>query len=181
MFSVEPTGHDPRWVSWVFGPPGEARPGIRLDARVAQISRSRSVAASPNQVWDVLADFGSISSWAANVDHSCVLEHGPTGTDVGTSRRIQVGRDTLVERITEFDQPVALAYTIEGLPRRLRRVTNRWSLTPVSATSTQVTLTTTVDIGANPVAQLAERALCRFMSKQSDAMLDGLAARVEGR
>jgi hypothetical protein len=65
-------------------------------------------------VWDVLADFGSISSWAANVDHSCVLEHGPTGTDVGTSRRIQVGRDTLVERITEFDQPVALAYTIEG-------------------------------------------------------------------
>jgi hypothetical protein len=110
-----------------------------------------------------------------------VLEHGPTGTDVGTSRRIQVGRDTLVERITEFDQPVALAYTIEGLPRRLRRVTNRWSLTPVSATSTQVTLTTTVDIGANPVAQLAERALCRFMSTQSDAMLDGLTARVEGR
>ena len=154
---------------------------MRLDAGVAQISRSRRVAASPQQVWDVLADFGSISSWVANVDHSCVLEHGPTGTAVGTSRRIQVGRDTLVERITEFDQPVALAYTIEGLPRRLRRVTNRWSLTPVSPASTAVTLTTTVDIGANPGARLAERALCRFMSKQSDAMLAGLAARVEGR
>jgi ribosome-associated toxin RatA of RatAB toxin-antitoxin module len=154
---------------------------MRLDARVAQISRSRRVAASPQQVWDVLADFGSISSWVANVDHSCVLEHGPTGTAVGTSRRIQVGRDTLVERITEFDQPVALAYTIEGLPRRLRRVTNRWSLTQVSPASTAVTLTTTVEIGANPVARLAERALCRFMSKQSDAMLAGLAARVEGR
>lgn len=147
---------------------------------MAQISRSRRVAASPQQAWDVLADFGSISSWVANVDHSCVLEHGPTGTAVGTSRRIQVGRDTLVERITEFDQPVALAYTIEGLPRRLRRVTNRWSLTPVSPASTAVTLTTTVEIGANPVARLAERALCRFMSKQSDAMLAGLAARVEG-
>ncbi len=147
---------------------------------MAHISRSRTVAASPQRVWDVLADFGAISSWAGNVDHSCLLEHGPAGTTVGTSRRIQVGRDTLVERITECDQPVALAYTIEGLPRRLQRVTNRWSLTPVSPASTAVTLTTTVDIGANPVAQLAERALCRFMSKQSDAMLAGLAARMEG-
>lgn len=147
---------------------------------MAQISRSRPVAASPRQVWDVLADFGAISSWADNVDHSCVLEHGPHGAPVGTSRRIQVGRDTLVERITEFDGPVALAYTIEGLPRRLRRVTNRWSLTPVSPASTAVTLTTTVEIGTNPAARLAERALCRLMSTQSDAMLAGLAARVEG-
>jgi hypothetical protein len=36
---------------------------------VAEIHRSRSVAADPNTVWDVLADFGSISSWADNIDH----------------------------------------------------------------------------------------------------------------
>ncbi len=146
---------------------------------VAQISRSRTVAASPQQVWDVLADFGALSAWANNVDHSCVLEHGPDGPAVGTSRRVQVGRDTLVERISEFEPPDALAYDIEGLPKRVRRVANRWTLTG-SGNSTGVTLTTTVEIGANPVASVAERALCRFMARQSDTMLSGLAARVEG-
>ena len=152
---------------------------MRLDGPVARISRSRSIAASPEAVWDVLADFGELSSWAGNVDHSCLLEHGADGVSVGASRRVQVGRNTLVERITELAAPAALAYDIEGLPRRLRRVANRWTLTPAGG-STDVTLTSTVDIGANPVAGIAEHAMCRFMAKQSDAMLDGLAERLEG-
>lgn len=152
---------------------------MRLDDGVAQISRSRTIAASPRQVWDVLADFGALSSWAGNVDHSCLLEHGTGGVAVGTTRRVQVGRDTLVERITEFSPSEILAYDIEGLPRRLRRVSNRWRLAPAAGGGTDVTLTSTVDIAANPVAGLAERAICRFLSKQSDAMLAGLAARME--
>ena len=149
-------------------------------ADVAQISRSRTVAAAPQRVWDVLADFGRLSSWAAGVDHSCLLEHGVDGPSVGTSRRVQVGRETLVERITDIEAPVLLAYDIAGLPRRVRRVANRWTLTD-SGSSTDVTLTTTVEIAANPAAAVAERALCRFMARQSDTMLAGLAARVEGR
>jgi uncharacterized protein YggU (UPF0235/DUF167 family) len=58
-------------------------------------------------------------------------------------------------------------------------VANRWTLEPLPA-STGITLTTTVEIGANPVAGVAERALCRFLAKQSDTMLAGLAARLEG-
>lgn len=149
-----------------------------LDDTVAHISRSRTLAAPPQRVWDVLADFGDLSSWSANVDHSCLLEHGPDGPAVGTSRRVQVGRDTLVERITELHAPDALAYDIEGLPRQVRRVENRWTLKP-AGDSTGVTLTTTVEIGANLLAGVAERALCRFMAKQSETMLAGLAARVE--
>ena len=127
----------------------------------------------------MLADFGRLSSWAGNVDHSCLLEHGPDGPAVGTSRRVQVGRNTLVERITDIHAPDALAYDIEGLPRRVRLVANRWTLIPVNS-STAITLTTTVDIGASPLASVAERALCRFMARQSDTMLAGLAARLEG-
>ena len=152
---------------------------MRLDGRVAQISRSCTIAAAPQQVWEVLADFGRLSSWAGNVDHSCLLEHGPDGPAVGTSRRVQVGRNTLVERITDIHAPDALAYDIEGLPRRVRLVANRWTLIPGNS-STAVTLTTTVDIGAGPLASVAERALCRFMARQSDTMLAGLAARLEG-
>ena len=59
---------------------------------VADIHRSRTVAADPNEVWDVLADFGSISSWADNIDHSCILNHGsePVGTTRDTD---QYGRN----------------------------------------------------------------------------------------
>ena len=111
-------------------------------------------------MWDVLADFGAISSWAANVDHSCLLEHGPTGTAVGTSRRVQVGRDTLVERITEFDRTGALAYDIEGLPRRLRRVANRWTLAPAPAPEPPSRSPARCEIGANPASADWPNARC---------------------
>ena len=148
---------------------------------MATKSRTRTVTAAPQVVWDVLADFGSLSSWARNVDHSCLLEHGPDGVGVGTSRRVQVGRNALVERVTDCTPPTCLGYDIEGLPRRLHRVSNCWTLTPTAQGFTAVTLTTTVEVGTNPVAQVAEQALCRLMTKQSDVMLAGLAERVEGR
>ena len=146
---------------------------------MATISRTRTVAAPASAVWGLLADYGSISAWAPNVDHSCLLEHGDDPAAVGTTRRVQVGRDTLVERITDSDAPTTLRYSIEGLPNLLGRLANRWTVTPFGET-TVVTLTSTVDIGANPVARVAEKAACRFMAKQSDTMLAGLAQQLEG-
>lgn len=148
------------------------------------MSRTRIVAAEPRAVWDVLADFGSISSWAGNVDHSCILEHGVDGSPLGMSRRVQVGRNALVERITAFTPPSAtwpsvLGYDIEGLPRRLRRLANRWDVRPAGDGRTEVRVTSTVEIGANLLARAAENIVCRAMAKQSDAMLTGLAHEVE--
>ena len=146
---------------------------------MAKTHRTRTIAAAPHDIWDVLADFGSISSWAGNVDHSCILTHGPDGQPEGTTRRIQADRNTLIERITEFDPPHALAYDIEGLPKRLRNVSNRWTLQPTADGKTAVILTSTVEIGSRPMQQLAERVLCRVLAKQSDVMLAGLAKRTE--
>ncbi|OBH29700.1 cyclase [Mycobacterium sp. E342] len=148
---------------------------------MADIHRTRPIAARIGDVWETLADFGSISSWAGNVDHSCILFSGPDA-DVGTARRVQVKRDALVERITEFGPPRALAYDIEGLPRRLGRVSNRWTLASSageSAATTLVTLTSTVEIGPHATQQLAELVLCRVLARQSEAMLAGLANRLE--
>ncbi|TPG33252.1 SRPBCC family protein [Mycobacterium hodleri] len=145
---------------------------------MADISRSRSITAPPQAIWDVLADFGSLSSWADNVDHSCILNHGPGGAAAGTTRRVQVGGNTLVERITEFDPRTALAYDIEGLPTRLRTVINRWTLRP-TGDATDVTLTSRVEIGAGPIARAAEWVVCRGMARESDSMLTGLVRRME--
>jgi hypothetical protein len=149
---------------------------------VADTHRTRTIAARVGDIWETLADFGAISSWAGNVDHSCILFSGPDGGPVGTARRVQVGRDALVERITEFDPPRALGYDIDGLPSRLRRVSNRWTLEPAageSASTTLVTLTSTVEIGSHATQKLAEQVLCRFLARQSEAMLAGLANRLE--
>ena len=42
-----------------------------------------------------------------------------------------------------------------------------------------MTLTSTVEIGPRATQKLAERVLCRFLARQSDAMLAGLANRLE--
>jgi carbon monoxide dehydrogenase subunit G len=143
---------------------------------VAAIDRSRTIAAGPQAVWDVLADFASISAWADNIDHSCILNQGDE--PLGTTRRVQIGRNALVETITEFDTLRALAYAVDGLPTRVRRFTNRWRLRPVGD-GTAVTLTSTVEIGSAPWQKLAERAICRIQTRQSDIMLAGLAQRLE--
>ncbi len=144
---------------------------------MAAIDRSRTVAADPQAVWDVLADFGSISSWADNIDHSCILNEGDQ--PLGTTRRVQIGRNALVETITEFDPTWALAYDVDGLPKRVRRFTNRWSLRRVANGGTAVTLTSTVEIGSGAMHKLAERTVCRIQTRQSDIMLAGLAHRLE--
>jgi uncharacterized protein YndB with AHSA1/START domain len=149
-----------------------------LDGRVANISRTRTITAPPQAIWDVLADFGTLSSWSPNADHSCILNHGPDDGALGTTRRVQVGRNTLVERIVEFDAPAALAYGIEGLPRRLRHVANHWTLRPRGG-ATEVTLTSRVEIGVGPLGRAAEWAVCRGMARESDSMLAGLARRME--
>ena len=140
----------------------------------------RTIAAGPQAIWDVLADFGAISSWADFVDHSCLLEHSTDGGAVGLSRRVQLGRQTLVERITDFDPPRALGYDVEGLPRLLRHLHSSWTLRPIAGGFTEVTLTNTVTIGSNPAQRLAERMFGRAVVKQLDALLAGLARKVEG-
>jgi uncharacterized protein YndB with AHSA1/START domain len=149
-----------------------------LDGGVADISRTRTIAAPPQAIWDVLADFGSLSSWADSADHSCILNQGPDGGAIDTTRRVQVGRNTVVERIIEFAPPSAIAYAITGLPRQFRHVVNRWTLVR-SGGATEVTLTSKLEIGSNPVARAAEWVVCRGMARQSDSLLAALAKRME--
>lgn len=144
---------------------------------MAQIERSRTIAAAPQEVWEVLSDFGALSSWAERVDHSCILSRGSDG-DIGTARRVQLGSQTLVERIVDYDPPHTIGYDVEGLPRMLRHVNNRWTLRP-AGNATVVTLTSTVDIGSGRIRELAERVMCRLMTRESENLLADLAMRLE--
>lgn len=140
---------------------------------MAETRRSIEIPAPTEAVWAVLADFGSISAWAPNVDHSSLMSDQDAG--VGAVRRIQAGRVTVVERVVEWDDGTALGYRIEGLPPAIKKVTNTWRLAP-APTGTRASLTTVVDVGPRPPQQLVARGIAKRLGGISDQMLAGLRA-----
>ena len=126
--------------------------------------------------WAVLADFAAISSWAPNVDHSCLMTEQADG--FGTVRRIQTGRTTILETVETWEPGAALSYRITGLPPVIRSLTNTWRL-GASGASTLVVLTTRIDAGPRPPQQVIARAVGRRFAAASEQMIGGLAARVE--
>jgi hypothetical protein len=136
------------------------------------VERSLQLPASPSQVWAVLADFGAISAWAPNVDHSCLLSGQTEG--IGAVRRIQVGRATIRETVLAWEPESTLTCSITGLPPVIRSVTNTWRLEP-AGTRTTATLTSEIDAGPRPPQQAVARVVGRTLAKASDQMLGGLA------
>jgi hypothetical protein len=141
-------------------------------ADVVHVHRSRHLPHDADQVWEVLARFGRIGDWAPKVAHSTLTTERSEG--VGTARRVQVGRQALIETVTIWEPGRTLAYAIEGLPPLVEGVTNRWDL-GVDPVGTFVTLTSIIDPGSSPKGKLGARALRLPLGKASEGMLDGLA------
>jgi hypothetical protein len=129
-----------------------------------------SVAAPVDVVWDLLAGFADISSWAGNVSQSSLLTAGAPG--VGTVRRVQVGRATLRETVTVWEPGRALGYDIAGLPAIVTAANNTWTLAP-DGTGTSVTLTGTVQTRGGP---LVTRLVARQVGKACDELTQSLGA-----
>ena len=141
------------------------------------VSKSTVVDAPSGAVWETLAAFDRIGDWFDGVEHASYLTESTEG--VGCARRVQVGRNVLVERVTVWEPGRALAYTLEGLPPVVGGATNHWTLVP-EGERTRVTLTTTVDPGVKPPGRLVARLLARRLATASDGMLAGLAAHHAG-
>ena len=140
------------------------------------VERTHSIPAAPDRVWGILADFGSLSSWAPNIDHSCLLTEQHEG--VGTVRRVQVGRATLVETVVDWTPNEVLSYEIAGLPPMLGRVTNRWTL-EAERDGTKVTLTTDIDGGGRLLTRPATSVAGRKFGSASDEMIAGLTEHID--
>lgn len=140
------------------------------------VERTRSIAASSDEVWAVLSDFAVISKWAPNVDHSCLLSGQAEG--VGTARRIQTDQATIVETIETWEPGSTLSYRITGLPPIIKSVTNTWQLEAVGH-ATRDTLTSEVDAGTRPPQRLIAKAVGKRLAGASEQMLDGLTRHLE--
>ncbi len=140
------------------------------------VERTGVIEAPPGRVWDVLADYGAIASWAPNVDHSCLLTERSDG--VGAARRIQTGRTTLREVVKTWEPSASLSYRIIGLPPIVRSVTNTWRLAG-SGDTTTVTLTSQIDCGPRPPQQAIARVVGRRLATASEQMIAGLTERCD--
>ena len=73
---------------------------------MSQFTESIEISASPDQVWDFLADIGSICEWNPGVEHSEQTNPGDVG--VGATRRCELGgKNYLNEEVVVFD-PISL-------------------------------------------------------------------------
>ncbi len=143
---------------------------------MAEVEETIRIDRPVGDVWSALARFDAISTWAPNVDHSSLMTEQAEGP--GAVRRVQVGRQALVERVVEWDVGERLSYSIEGLPPVVRSVTNTWRLDDQGA-ATAVMLTSVIDAGQRPPQQLVARVIGRALAKASTAMLTGLAQHLE--
>jgi len=142
---------------------------------MATKSNSIIVSASKEEIWSILSDFDQIFNWAENVDHSCFYSEQEIG--VGTTRRIQQGPNVVLETITYWEEPVLLAYRIEGLPPVFKKVTNSWKLFDEGA-KTRVELTVHI-VPIRPPAEIAAQILGKIFSRLNKKMLTGLKNQVE--
>jgi hypothetical protein len=145
-------------------------------SKLVHVHRSRHLPQAPDEVWAMLARFDRIVDWAPKVTHSTLTTEQSEG--IGTARRVQVGRQALIETVTLWEPGRSLAYAIEGLPPIVDGVTNRWDLAldPADAGGTFVVLTSVIDPGSSPKGKIGSRVLRLPLGQAADSMLDGLAA-----
>ena len=143
---------------------------------MSEVAVTSSIDRPRDAVWSVLAEFDAISRWAPNVDHSSLTTAQTEGA--GAERRVQVGRNALLERVVEWEPGRRLGYEITGLPPVVRSARNTWTLDD-SGGATTVTLTTQVEAGPRPPQQLIARAIGRAMARASRELLAGLKTQLE--
>lgn len=145
------------------------------------VSQRRTFNGPIDRAWERLAQLDAIAQWAPDVEHSSMLTEQRDG--VGAARRIQAGRVTLVETITEWqapsgDETAGMAYVLEGLPPMVGTVINRWELRSVpfgvgTLPQTDITLTCSIQPTAKRIGRPLSRIMSRVMSKTLRSLIDG--------
>lgn len=125
-----------------------------------------TVAASPAQVWAVVADHEGMSKWGPGIKATVIrggeLEHN----GVGAQRRVQALplAPAFVEEVTEFEPEQKLSYTaVSGIP--FRNYAGTVELTPVGD-DTEISWTVSADNHLPGVAKALASGLLFALTRQ---------------
>ena len=160
---------------------GSCGQGVELESvsvepeAVAEISDRAVVVATP----PVVLDRSRADSWGEQDSFGGVeIVRVMDRFSDGAVRRVAIGRTIVLERITEWEPGKVLAYELEGLPRIIASVSNRWVLV-ADAASTTVSLTTIVEPGPRPPMKAAAAVAARRIGATNKSLLDGLVIEAE--
>ena len=145
---------------------------------MTKIVRQVVVNASIEKVWEVLADFGAVSSWAPTIleSRSTTEANGGVGAE-RTCEHEKMG--TLVERIVAWEDGRSLSYDVtSGLPFPMKSLNNTWSVT---ATADKVIVSVAMEyrMRMGPLGALPALMARLPMRKEMQISLAGLKQYVE--
>lgn len=137
--------------------------------------RTRTVPATPDEVFAVLADHEGWADWFSQITDVDVL--GPA-EGVGARRRVHIGSTAVDEEFLAWEPGRRFAFTVTHANRPgVRSLNEDIRLVPVGADSTTVAYTMALD----PVGpgRLLAPVLSRVLGRVLDQALEGLAARLD--
>jgi len=101
---------------------------------MSEFKESIAISASPEQVWEVLADIGTISIWNPSVEHSQKTSAGAVGE--GATRRCELGgKNYLDEKVVLFEPHRRLTIHITDTNLPFDAADIRFTLEPHGSTT----------------------------------------------
>jgi ligand-binding SRPBCC domain-containing protein len=153
---------------------------LSFDLKLRVLEERIEIDAGADRVWDVLADFGDVASWAPYMRYSALV--GEQRSGVGTRRRMRHAWGfRFEERVTQWHERHGYSFDVLKAPFPMRDVKETWALTSADG---RTVLATQVRYGMKlgPIGRLLDWALVRFIvRREMRAGLRGLKTFAERR
>ncbi len=141
------------------------------------VSMSARIAAPPEKVWEVLADYPNVYQWVPYIKHSRATTAHTSG--IGAGRACQIpGFGETDERVIEWDEGRSFRYEIQSSGGPIKRASNRWTVRK-EAGGSLVQVDFEGEMRYGPLGALMARIMVGPMMKRMIGQaLDGLRRRV---
>lgn len=143
-----------------------------------RLSARKIVQAPARNVWEVVADFPAVETWAPQVTKSYAL--GAKERGVGAERHCDIkGFGGIDEAITEWTEGRSLAYRVTPLGP-LGVSYSRWTVNEINDTSSEVLVELSYDLRFGLFGRVLHKIMMRRKLKQAfSKSLEALKKRVE--
>ncbi len=124
------------------------------DAPRSEVTRTGTFAAPPAELWAMVADFGGLDKYMANME-----PYETEGSGVGAKRSIPMGGGAVVETLDVLDpEAMTLTYSIVSSPLPFKDYAATMTVTPAGDGGSELTWTGTFHADGVPVEKAEDLA-----------------------